>query len=187
MIEFLFAALPIAVLIVLMTKPNPLPATVAFFLAAALALIVRFVYFRTTFPLLGAAVIAGLLEALTPIAIVFGAIFFFVALEKSGAMDCLAGMAPRHFEQPCRANHAGWLGLRFPYRRRLRIRHSCGAGGANSGRARVSGDTRGLAVPDFQCDSDRLWRGGHADVVCFEPLELPQSELIDIGLKTALL
>jgi hypothetical protein len=31
MIEFFFAGLPIAVLVVLMTKPNPLPAPIAFF------------------------------------------------------------------------------------------------------------------------------------------------------------
>ena len=81
-VDLFLAALPIVFLIVVMTKPNPLPATVAFSLAAALAFIVRLqLIFRTAFPLLSAAVISGLLDALTPISIVFGAIFFFVALR----------------------------------------------------------------------------------------------------------
>ena len=50
MIEFFFAALPIAVLIVLMTKPNPLPAPELFSLAAALAFVVRLVYSGTAPP-----------------------------------------------------------------------------------------------------------------------------------------
>ena len=51
MIEFFFAALPIAVLVVLMTKPNPLPATVAFFLAAPSPLSCGSIYFRAaSFP-----------------------------------------------------------------------------------------------------------------------------------------
>jgi L-lactate permease len=70
MIEFFFAGLPIAVLVVLMTKPNPLPAPIAFLLAALCAFIVR-LYFRAEVALLSAAVVAGLLEALTPISIVF--------------------------------------------------------------------------------------------------------------------
>jgi lactate permease len=89
MIEFFFAGLPIAVLVVLMTKRHPLPAPIAFLLGALCALLVRLIYFGTEVPLLSAAVVAGLLEALTPISIVFGAIFFFVALEKSGAMNVL--------------------------------------------------------------------------------------------------
>jgi hypothetical protein len=48
-LSFFFAAFPSRILIVLMTKPNPLPATVAFFLAAALAFVVRLVYFGTMF------------------------------------------------------------------------------------------------------------------------------------------
>jgi len=91
MIDFLLAALPIAVLIFVMTKPNPLASAPAFLLAAALAYGIRLAYFQTPFPLLNASVILGLLSALTPIAIVFGAIFFFVAMEKSGAMDVLRG------------------------------------------------------------------------------------------------
>lgn len=89
MIEFLLAALPIAVLIFVMTKPNPIASAPAFLLAAALAYGIRFAYFQTPFNLLNASVILGLLSALTPISIVFGAIFFFVAMEKSGAMDVL--------------------------------------------------------------------------------------------------
>lgn len=109
MTDFLFAALPIAVLIFVMTKPRPLPSTVAFALAAVLAYAIRLFWFGSAPVVLNAAVIAGLLEALTPIAILFGAIFFFVAMEKSGAMDILQewlrGISPNPIAQ---VMLAGW-------------------------------------------------------------------------------
>lgn len=86
MIDFLLAVLPIAFLIGAMTKPKPLRSTRAFALAAALAYGIGWIHFGASLPLLNAAVIKGVLEALTPIAIVFGAILFFVAMDKSGAM-----------------------------------------------------------------------------------------------------
>ncbi len=89
MTAFAFAAFPIALLVWLMTKPRPVSSPLAFALAAAVAYAIRLLYFQSPASLLNAAVIAGLLNALTPIAIVFGAILFFVAMEKSGAMDVL--------------------------------------------------------------------------------------------------
>jgi lactate permease len=62
---------------------------VAFALAALLTYLVRISYFKTSTNLANAAVVNGLLQALTPISIVFGAILFFVALERSGAMGTL--------------------------------------------------------------------------------------------------
>ena len=73
-----------------MTKKNGLPSTVAFALAALLTYLVRISYFKTSPNLAYAAVVNGLLQALTPISIVFGAITFFVALERSGAMGILS-------------------------------------------------------------------------------------------------
>ena len=87
--DLFFAAIPIVVLIFVMTKKNGLPSTVAFALAALLTYLVRILYFKTSPSLAHAAVVNGLLQALTPISIVFGAILFFVALERSGAMGTL--------------------------------------------------------------------------------------------------
>jgi lactate permease len=87
--DLFFAAVPIAFLIFVMTKKNGLPSTVAFALAAPLTYLVRISYFKTSPKLAHAAVVNGLLQALTPISIVFGAILFFVALERSGAMGTL--------------------------------------------------------------------------------------------------
>jgi len=87
--DLFFAALPIVLLIFVMTKKNGLPSTVAFALAALLTYLVRIWFFKTSPNLAHAAIISGLLQALTPISIVFGAIFFFVALEQSGAMQTL--------------------------------------------------------------------------------------------------
>ncbi|MCC5790225.1 MAG: L-lactate permease [Opitutales bacterium] len=87
MLDFFLAALPILFLIVVLTKPRPLSSPLAFSLAAILALGIQFIYFGTAGSLLLASVTAGLLNALTPITIVLGAIFFFIAMEKSGAMQ----------------------------------------------------------------------------------------------------
>src|SRR6516164_286921 len=87
--DVFFAALPIGLLIFVMTKKNGLPSTVAFALAALLTYLVRIWFFKTSPNLAHAAIVSGLLQALTPISIVFGAIFFFVALEHSGAMRTL--------------------------------------------------------------------------------------------------
>ena len=87
--DLFFAAVPIAFLIFVMTKKNGLPSTVAFALAALLTYLVRIWYFKTSPNLAHAAAVNGLLQALTPISIVFGAILFFVALERSGAMATL--------------------------------------------------------------------------------------------------
>ena len=87
--DLFFAALPIGLLIFVMTKKNGLPSTVAFALAALLTFVVRIWFFKTSPNLAHAAIVSGLLQALTPISIVFGAIFFFVALEHSGAMETL--------------------------------------------------------------------------------------------------
>jgi lactate permease len=90
LMDVFFAALPIGFLIFVMTKKNGLPSTVAFALAALLTYAVRIWFFRTSPNLAHAAIVSGLLQALTPISIVFGAIFFFVALERSGAMLTLS-------------------------------------------------------------------------------------------------
>jgi lactate permease len=87
--DLFFAALPIVLLIFVMTKKNGLPSTVAFALAALLTYLVRIWFFKTSPNLAHAAIVSGFLQALTPISIVFGAIFFFVALEHSGAMVTL--------------------------------------------------------------------------------------------------
>jgi L-lactate permease len=54
-----------------------------------LTYLIRIAFFRTSLPLAHAAILNGLLQALTPISTVFGANFFFVALERSGAMETL--------------------------------------------------------------------------------------------------
>lgn len=87
MIDVFTAAFPILFLVVAMTAKKGIPALVAFPIAALIAYVSRIFYFGTDFSLAHAAIVAGLLNALTPIAIVFGAILFFVSMEKSGAMD----------------------------------------------------------------------------------------------------
>ena len=83
----LLAALPIALLIVLMTRKNGMPANRALPLAACVLYLILLLFFPIRPLLLHAAVVEGLLTALTPILIVLGAILLFKTMESTGAMD----------------------------------------------------------------------------------------------------
>ncbi len=165
MTDFLFAAFPIAVLIFVMTKPRPLPSTVAFALAAVLAYAIRLFWFGSVPVALNAAVIAGLLEALTPIAILFGAIFFFVAMEKSGAMgilqEWLRGISPN----PDRTGHARRLVVHFPHRGCRGLWYPGGSRCARAGRPWVPCAACCGALSCLQCHPHDLRRRGYAGVV----------------------
>jgi lactate permease len=87
--DLIFAALPIVVLIFSMTKKSPMPSARALPLAAVVAYGIRLTWFGTDARVVHAAVISGLLMALTPISIVWGAIFLFRTMEHSGAMETI--------------------------------------------------------------------------------------------------
>lgn len=83
------SALPIVVLIYLMTKKNTLPSYVALPVVAALTYILKLVYFESDPNLIHATIVAGLLDAWTPILIIAGAILLFQTMESSGSMSII--------------------------------------------------------------------------------------------------
>lgn len=87
--DLIVAAGPILLLIHWMTKKTPMPSARALPLAAVVAYGIRLVWFGTDANLVNASVVAGLLVALTPILIVWGAIFFFLTMEHCGAMETI--------------------------------------------------------------------------------------------------
>ena len=87
--DLIFAAGPILLLIYWMTKKTPMPSAKALPLAALVAYGLRLAWFGTDANLVNASVVAGLLVALTPILIVWGAIFFFLTMEHCGAMETI--------------------------------------------------------------------------------------------------
>jgi lactate permease len=98
--HFILAIFPLVLLIALMTAPMPrlrlpMAAHRALPLAALVAYTLALTFFAPAQPTPGqtylphAAVIDGLLSALTPLGIVFGAILLFKTLELSGAMRVL--------------------------------------------------------------------------------------------------
>ncbi|MCC5822149.1 MAG: L-lactate permease [Phycisphaerales bacterium] len=115
------AILPLALLVLLMTATRPrrwlpLPAHIALPAMAALAYALQLLWFRAgSTPeasaiggvapgrWIHAAVIDGVLSALTPIGIVFGAVLFFKTMEASGAMrvltERLRGLSPHPVAQ----------------------------------------------------------------------------------------
>jgi lactate permease len=87
--DLIFAAGPILLLIHWMTKKKPMPSAKALPLAALVTYGLRLAWFGTDATLVNASVVAGLLVALTPILIVWGAIFFFLSMEHCGAMKTI--------------------------------------------------------------------------------------------------
>jgi len=89
MLDLLAAALPIVLLVYWMTKKDGMPSNRALPLAALLLYGVLLGWFALGPRLVHAAVVEGLLTALTPIMIVWGAILLFKTMEHTGAMDTL--------------------------------------------------------------------------------------------------
>lgn len=87
--DLLAAIFPLALLVYLMTKRKPMPSYQALPLTALLLYLVRLIYFGAEPTLVNATVVSGLLTALTPVLIVWGAVFLFKTLEHSGEMDVI--------------------------------------------------------------------------------------------------
>lgn len=88
-LDFILAALPIGLLVYWMTKKNGMPSNRALPLAALSLYLLLLEYFGLGPLLVHAAVVEGLLTALTPILIVFGAVLLFKTMERTGAMETL--------------------------------------------------------------------------------------------------
>lgn len=84
--DVIAALAPVVLLVVLMTSPRGLPSHVALPLVAVLMYLLKLTYFENGPNLVHATVLQGLIKALTPISIVFGAILLFKTMEASGAM-----------------------------------------------------------------------------------------------------
>ncbi|MFV0430948.1 MAG: L-lactate permease [Alphaproteobacteria bacterium] len=80
---------PIILLIFLMVKKNGLASYIALPIIAALVYVLQLVYFKNHLGLINANAISGIIAALTPITIIFGAILFNRMMEVSGNTDIL--------------------------------------------------------------------------------------------------
>lgn len=89
--SFFVAVAPIVFLVYLMTKRNATPSHIALPVVAAIIYFLSLVYFGTDANLVNATVVKGILTALTPILIIWGAIFMFKTMESSGGMDVVRG------------------------------------------------------------------------------------------------
>lgn len=85
-LDLILAALPVVLLIFWITKKRALPSNRALPLAALVLYALLLGYFAMPPLLVHAAVVEGLLTALTPILIVWGAILLFKTMEHSSAM-----------------------------------------------------------------------------------------------------
>lgn len=85
----LLSLFPIVLLIFLMTRKKSVPSYKALPLVAVLLYLLKTAYFDVEANLVNATVVNGLLTALVPISIVWGAILLFKTMEYSGAMDTI--------------------------------------------------------------------------------------------------
>lgn len=83
----LIALAPVAILIFLMVKRSPWPSWKALPFAALLMYFLKLGYFHTQPNPTNATVLTGMLTALTPILIIWGAIMLFTVMERSGSLD----------------------------------------------------------------------------------------------------
>ncbi len=99
----LILALPLLGLIVVMTKPRPMPASLALPLAALVLYGLKLLLPPTDTRLVNAAVVNGLLAALAPLMVVWGAVLLFRTMEQTGATDVirrwLARLSPHPVSQ----------------------------------------------------------------------------------------
>lgn len=99
----LLYALPLLGLIVVMTKPRPVPASIALPLAALALYALKLLVPPGDVRLVHAAVVAGLLAALAPLMVVWGAVLLFRTMEQTGATDVirrwLARLSPHPVSQ----------------------------------------------------------------------------------------
>src|SRR5215475_3715246 len=82
--DFLLAILPIAFLIYVMTKKKPWPSHVSLPLAAILVYLIVLLHSRLSPRQVNAMVVNGILSALTPISIIWGAILLALTMRRSG-------------------------------------------------------------------------------------------------------
>jgi lactate permease len=83
--DFLLAILPIAFLVYVMTKKKSWPSHIALPFAATLVYLLVLVHSRLDPNLVNATVVNGMLSALTPISIIWGAILLSQTMRRSGA------------------------------------------------------------------------------------------------------
>jgi lactate permease len=83
--DFFLAILPIGFLIYVMTKKKSWPSHISLPLAAALVYLLVLVHSRLDPNLVNATVVNGMLSALTPISIIWGAILLSQTMRRSGA------------------------------------------------------------------------------------------------------
>jgi len=83
--DFLLAILPLAFLIYVMTKKDAWPSHISLPFAAALVYLLVLIHSRFDPNLVNASVVNGMLSALTPISIIWGAILLAQTMRRSGA------------------------------------------------------------------------------------------------------
>lgn len=88
--DIFFSALPIVGLIALMTKKKSMPSYQALPFMALVVTALSFIWFKHEALLVHGSIVTGIVTALTPITIMWGALFLFKAMEKTGSLGTIS-------------------------------------------------------------------------------------------------
>ncbi len=187
MLQIIFAYFPIVLLIFLMTKKNSMPSARALPLIAFVVYLIMLIIFRADPNLVHATVIEGLLLAWTPVLIIAGAIFLFKTMDATGGLSMIRGWLNTISENKiAQLMIVGWA-FQFLIE---------GASGFGTPAAIAAPILVGLGFPpvrvaifalimntipvSFGAVGTPTWFG-------FSTLALSQSEILAIGMKSAIL
>jgi lactate permease len=101
--DVIAAILPLIILIYMMTRKKSVPSNIALPLSAGMVYAIHLVYFKSDPNLVNATVVKGILAALTPISIIWGAVLLTKTMRLSGAgqvvREWLIGVTPNRVAQ----------------------------------------------------------------------------------------
>lgn len=101
--DVIVALVPLVILIAMMTKKKSVPSNIALPVSAGMVYVMHLVYFGSDANLVNATVVKGILGALTPISIIWGAVLLTKTMGLSGAgkvvREWLTGISPNRVAQ----------------------------------------------------------------------------------------
>ena len=88
-LPLILSIFPVILLIWLMVKKNSVPSYIALPGTALFIYLLQIFYFKNDFMTLNANAVAGVVATLTPITVIFGAIFFNRMMEATGCINVI--------------------------------------------------------------------------------------------------
>jgi lactate permease len=112
--DLLFAFFPILFILYVTLKKGGMSSSISLPFAAFLVYVIRLTYFRASPNLLHASIVAGMLDAITPITIVAAAVFLFETMDRTKCMEWILGQL-RQISRGHKIGQTMLIGYAFTY------------------------------------------------------------------------